>query len=39
MATVYISDEILMKYAKEHEDPKEAIQDVVAENAPGGDDA
>lgn len=38
MATVYVNDDLLMEYAAEYgsvSDAKDAIQEVIAENAPG----
>lgn len=37
MATVYLNDDVLMKYAQEHggvKEAKEHIKEMVAENAP-----
>ena len=41
MATIYIPDDVLMRYAAKHGGPSEAkaqIQDVVEENAPEEND-
>jgi len=41
MATIYINDDLLMRYAAEYGSPDEAkaeIQEIVEDNAPGGDD-
>lgn len=41
MANIYVKDDILMRYAEAEgtvEDAKAAIQKVVEENAPGGND-